>query len=71
MSQASLQTEETFMGEQYTHTHTHTHTHIHLETQETADLATFTEEILNGKLHFLCRVADDYAISLISDNVKI
>ena len=22
--------------------------------QETADLATFTEEILNGKLHFLC-----------------
>ena len=21
---------------------------------ETADLATFTEEILNGKLHFLC-----------------
>ena len=71
MSQASLQTEETFMGEQYTHTHTHTHTHIHLETQETADLATFTEEILNGKLHFLCRVVDDCAISSISDNVKI
>ena len=23
---------------------------------ETADLVTFTEEILNGKLHFLCRV---------------
>ena len=23
--------------------------------QETADLVTFTEEILNGKLHFLCR----------------
>ena len=22
--------------------------------QETADLATFTEEILNAKLHFLC-----------------
>ena len=22
--------------------------------QETADLVTFTEEILNGKLHFLC-----------------
>ena len=22
--------------------------------QETADLITFTEEILNGKLHFLC-----------------
>ena len=75
MSQASLQTEETFMGQQYTHTHihthTHTHTHIHLETQETADLATFTEEILNGKLHFLCRVVDDCAISSISDNVKI
>ena len=25
-------------------------------TQETADLVTFTEEILNGKLHFLCSV---------------
>ena len=25
--------------------------------QETADLATFTEEILNGKLHFLCSVS--------------
>ena len=24
--------------------------------QETTDLATFTEEILNGKLHFLCSV---------------
>ena len=24
--------------------------------QETADLATFTEEILNGKLHILCIV---------------
>ena len=23
-------------------------------TQETADLVTFNEEILNGKLHFLC-----------------
>ena len=23
--------------------------------QETGDLATFTEEVLNGKLHFLCR----------------
>ena len=23
--------------------------------QETVDLVTFTEEILNGKLHFLCR----------------
>ena len=25
--------------------------------QEPADLATFTEEILNGKLHFLCSVS--------------
>ena len=25
----------------------------------TADLVTFTEEILNGKLHFLCSVAWD------------
>ena len=25
-----------------------------LNPQETEDLATFTEEILNGKLHFLC-----------------
>ena len=24
--------------------------------QETADLVTFTEEILNGNLHFLCSV---------------
>ena len=24
--------------------------------QETADLVTFTEEILNGKLHFFCNV---------------
>ena len=24
--------------------------------QETADLVTFTEEILHGKLHFLCSV---------------
>ena len=25
-----------------------------LNQEETADLVTFTEEILNGKLHFLC-----------------
>ena len=24
--------------------------------QETADLVTFTEEILNGKLHFSCNI---------------
>ena len=27
---------------------------------ETADLVTFTEEILNGKLHFLCNVSQFY-----------
>ena len=27
-----------------------------LNPQETTDLVTFTEEILNGKLHFLCSV---------------
>ena len=27
--------------------------------QENADLVTITEEILNGKLHFLCSVACD------------
>ena len=26
--------------------------------QKTADLVTFTEDILNGKLHFLCSVTD-------------
>ena len=30
--------------------------------QETADLVTFTEEILNGKLHFLC--SDIYVTTL-------
>ena len=28
--------------------------HCTKKMQETADLVTFTEEILNGKLHFLC-----------------
>ena len=27
--------------------------------QETADLVIFTEEILNGKLHFLCSVNEN------------
>ena len=27
---------------------------MRLNLQETADLVTFTEEIFNGKLHFLC-----------------
>ena len=30
--------------------------------QETADLVSFTEEILNGKLQFLCSVSSDYPI---------
>ena len=30
--------------------------------QETADLVAFTEEILNGKLHFLCSVNLRYMI---------
>ena len=33
---------------------TPTKTDLHDEVQFTADLVTFTEEILNGKLHFLC-----------------
>ena len=28
--------------------------------QETGDLVTFTEEILDGKLHFLCSVSWDF-----------
>ena len=31
--------------------------------QETADLVTFTEEILNGKLHFLCSVDSYYELA--------
>ena len=30
--------------------------------QETADLVTFTEEITNGNLHFLCIEGDDISI---------
>ena len=30
--------------------------------QETADLVTFTEEILNGKLHFLCSASNNFKI---------
>ena len=35
--------------------------------QETADLVTFTEEIFNGKLHFLCSVgvAKSYLLTII------
>ena len=32
--------------------------------QETADLVTFTEEILNRKLHFLCNDNNNYLISI-------
>ena len=40
-----------------------------LNPQETADLVTFTEEILNGKLHFLCSVnCIAKPISLISES---
>ena len=34
--------------------------------QETADLVTFTEEILNGKLHFLCNVVTSTSIGTTS-----
>ena len=30
--------------------------------QETADLVTFTEEILSGKLHFLCSAYQEYQL---------
>ena len=32
--------------------------------QETGDLVTFTEEIRNGKLHFLCRVSHNFPIQI-------
>ena len=33
--------------------------------QETSDLVTYTEKILNGKLHFLCSVSDRNLIDLV------
>ena len=36
--------------------------------QETADLVTFTEEILNGKLHFLCSESSKNKITNLIDN---
>ena len=33
-----------------------------LTPHETADLVTFTEEIFNGKLHFLCNVRTESSI---------
>ena len=39
---------------------------------ETADLVTFTEEILNGKLHFLCNVSNQVIHNEdIEDNIQI
>ena len=32
---------------------------LHWKLQEAADLVTFTEEILNGKLHFLCSASKE------------
>ena len=39
--------------------------------QKIADLITFTEEILNGKLHFLCNVrfGQIYKKSIIQDKI--
>ena len=34
--------------------------------QETADLVTFTEEIHNGKLHFVCSVNDTSEVTMIA-----
>ena len=36
--------------------------------QETADLVMFTEEILNGKLHFLCTNDTYYLVFFLSIN---
>ena len=37
--------------------------------QETADLVTFTEEILNGKLYFLlCKDSDDWSVNPLTAN---
>ena len=38
---------------------------------ETADLVTFTEEILNGKLHFLCSVIYLEITHKYEDNYKL
>ena len=37
--------------------------------QKTADLVTFTEEILNGKLHFLCSAS--YAPKIIFSELRV
>ena len=35
--------------------------------KESADLVTFTEEILNGKLHVLCSAAEGFRYVIIND----
>ena len=39
--------------------------------QETADLVTFNDEILNGKLHFLCRVCRINPHNIMNKNVSL
>ena len=51
------------------------YSHCTKNAQKTADLVTFTEEILNGKLHFLCcvicelltNVLDNFSINICSN----
>ena len=39
--------------------------------QETADLVTFTNEILNGKFHFLCSgISELFLVASIRDNSR-
>ena len=40
------------------------HKKMKFSTKEPADLVTFTEEILNGKLHFLCSVYSPQSIEI-------
>ena len=39
--------------------------------QETADLVTFTEEILNGKLHFLCSARHEIQVIFFLEDFEI
>ena len=39
--------------------------------QETADLVTFTEEILNGKLYFLCSVVSPFDSKIVDDFIGL
>ena len=39
--------------------------------QETADLVTFTEEILNGKLHFLCSEGSSLVMQSIPGHMQM